>query len=792
MKPTDPRLWLSIASLAIVIVIVLLDLERATPGALTPVHARLPELAGAAGCDACHGRGDEDMAQACSVCHAAIGEQLATASGFHGSLAPDLAAACAVCHVEHHGEELALVGEHAFRRAGFASRDAFDHAHVPFALVGAHADLDCEACHANADVAWLAAGEQRFLGASQTCASCHSDPHEGRYSSSCETCHGQEHPFAAVASFEHGDAFPLTGAHGRATCAACHPDEGPHAIGALALHGASASRACADCHDSPHAEPFLAAVASVSGVASGASCAACHSAEHDSFASGATMTPAQHALTGFPLAAPHAGLDCAACHAREQGRDFAARHPGRSPSDCAACHADPHGGQFAAGGTSAFAGAACADCHADGAFSPHAFGSAAHARTAFPLTGAHLAADCADCHTRPHPDVAGVVFASADVHCAACHDDAHLGALATPDGTAGADCAACHTTERFDAVVRAAFDHDCTRFGLDGAHAGLDCEACHVPSDVADAFGRTFGRIPPPPAGGYASCAGCHGDAHRGAFDGPRVEAAALHLAGDRAGCARCHTTAAFDDLVPGAFDHGAWTGFALDGAHDAIACAACHGTLAGTGGATGGAAGGATAARTLGFVADHVAGDTSRCASCHADVHGGAFDGPTTPTTVDGRADCARCHTTASFRAAALVDFDHALWTGFALDGAHAAVACASCHAVPRPGAAPGALGLVRGSDCADCHADPHVGQFADAGRTDCARCHTSTAAFTVPGFDHTRDTRFALDAQHARLACSACHTAQPLADGGSAVRYRPLGTSCIDCHADDLGGGR
>jgi hypothetical protein len=97
-----------------------------------------------------------------------------------------------------------------------------------------------------------------------------------------------------------------------------------------------------------------------------------------------------------------------------------------------------------------------------------------------------------------------------------------------------------------------------------------------------------------------------------------------------------------------------------------------------------------------------------------------------------------------------------------------------------------------VRGTSCADCHADPHVGQFASAGRTDCARCHTNTNAFDVPGFDHAKDTRFALDAQHARLACSACHHTTQLPGGLTTVRYKPLGTACIDCHAAELGGGR
>jgi len=49
---------------------------------------------------------------------------------------------------------------------------------------------------------------------------------------------------------------------------------------------------------------------------------------------------------------------------------------------------------------------------------------------------------------------------------------------------------------------------------------------------------------------------------------------------------------------------------------------------------------------------------------------------------------------------------------------------------------------------------------------------------------FDHQRDSRFALDANHAKLECSACHRPSPTADGRTAIRFKPLGTECADCH--------
>jgi hypothetical protein len=56
-----------------------------------------------------------------------------------------------------------------------------------------------------------------------------------------------------------------------------------------------------------------------------------------------------------------------------------------------------------------------------------------------------------------------------------------------------------------------------------------------------------------------------------------------------------------------------------------------------------------------------------------------------------------------------------------------------------------------------------------------ECATCHEPT--HWTDGFDHTADTRFALDALHARFDCSGCH-----AD----LRFRSQGRECAACHAD------
>jgi len=286
-KSSIARLLLAIASTTAVVLFVLWDSERTSPGPISSTHAVEKELVAPDGCAACHGERKGDMASACAACHQAIAQEIDSGKGLHGSFGRARAEVCATCHVEHHGDEIPLVGELAFAGAGFPQRESFDHPHVHFELTGKHAALRCVDCHARADEAVLAKGEKRFLGLVQECSSCHEDPHKGRFARGCATCHGQEQPFAAVASFVHGDAFPLVGAHAKPACLDCHPKGSAHEIEALAGHAPPPpARTCVDCHESPHQASFVARVADRAGVVSGQSCALCHDAAHPTFAEG--------------------------------------------------------------------------------------------------------------------------------------------------------------------------------------------------------------------------------------------------------------------------------------------------------------------------------------------------------------------------------------------------------------------------------------------------------------------------------------------------------------------------
>lgn len=787
----DPRIWLATLSLLAVIALVLVDLERTSPGPIGRTHAQVAELAAQSKCEACHGGMFQEMADACAVCHAEIGEDLATNTGFHGTLAGVDATSCSLCHLEHLGEERRLVDERSFALAGFATREAFDHASIEFELEGSHAELGCADCHADADAELLVVGQKRFLGLDRACVACHEDVHAGRIVRECAACHGQEHPFAEVAVFEH-DGFVQDGAHAEVGCQECHAQETLHAVENLAGAGPfPKERDCAACHETPHAPALLDAVGLLAGTTAGASCAACHTAVHGDFAGHEDAVTAElHAASGFPLDAPHDAIGCDECHPRSQPGGgaplgFAERFPGREADACAACHDDPHGGQFAQG---VFAGAGCLACHERHAFDPPDFDIQRHAQTDFPLVGSHEAVACTSCHLAESED-APRTFRGTPAECEACHTDAHRGLFAAIDDVAAADraqgCALCHLPTRFDEFREDVFDHGrWTSFRLDGAHARADCASCHASSETPDDAGRRFGFVHELFGDATDDCATCHGDPHDGAFSGDALaRVGAPRRVEGRAGCERCHVSESFREPALASFDHGQWTGFPLDGAHAKAGCTSCHARSPQPD----------ALGRTFGRVHELFGDPADDCQTCHADVHEGAFDSAGLPQQVADRAGCARCHTSASFRMLTDEPFDepgwHERWTGYPLAELHGALSCDSCHTRAPGGDTERRLGRVRGSACSDCHADPHVGQFADRGEVGCASCHLDDGGLT---FDHDRDSRFALDEQHDDLACSACHVAWPLPDGSSAVRYKPLGTTCAQCHGPvDQGGG-
>tara|TARA_R110002072_G_scaffold65778_22_gene162355 strand:+ start:801 stop:3080 length:2280 start_codon:yes stop_codon:yes gene_type:complete len=750
---------LTVLSLVLVVLLVVVDLENASPGPLSATHAQIPELLERDGCASCHGSQEGDLRDACLVCHTEIGQQLGGRFGFHGLL--DDGPNCARCHLEHEGHDFDLVSPQVFALAGVLDRDAYEHTGLAFDLHGLHDALSCNDCHAHSDLDVLPVGFQRFLGESQACIDCHEDPHGAAMENDCASCHSQDVAFGVLPDYEHDPIFVLTGSHEGVGCSSCHEPESPFSIENSGKLPLGTSRECADCHDHTHAESFLRATAERANVSTTETCVVCHTPVPAGFRFGqSSMTREAHASTGFPLEDPHREVACDACHDPALARPL--RFPGRDAQDCKACHTDPHAGQFA---HPVERGQTCVDCHGTGAFVAHLFTDARHAAAGFVLDGAHASADCAQCH---QVDKGVRIFRDTPQSCAACHEDVHAGRFESSGGST--DCAACHGTNAFQPVLEGAFDHgQHTGVALRGAHTDAACAACHKPETAV--LGRTLGRVALAFPGPAERCDTCHTDVHEGRF---LVDP----TTGQRSDCADCHGEDSFGAPHHDAFVHGPWTGFELEGAHLAAECATCHVPTPLPD----------VLGRRFGRVRDLFPGDPETCATCHTDPHGGVFS----QRGAQPGFDCSHCHQTSDFHTTITGTFDHAAMTGFALDGSHGALDCTACHPLGRPDRQGRTFGRALGSNCADCHRDPHLGQFRVEGRSDCARCHSVDHAFTPTIFDHDRGSDFPLDATHAKLDCAACHTPWTNQKGLESIRYRPIAHDCADCHLPGTGGGR
>lgn len=161
---------------------------------LTGAHLRLE-------CDSCHAGGRyAGTPLDCYACHQA--DYNRTANPNH--VASGFPTACQGCH----------------QTTGWRPASTIDHSKTRFPLTGAHQQVECARCHVGG----------KYTGTPRDCYGCHQadyaravNPNHaaGGFPTQCQTCHqtGGWSP----ASFDHSrTAFPLTGAHQRAGCAACH------------------------------------------------------------------------------------------------------------------------------------------------------------------------------------------------------------------------------------------------------------------------------------------------------------------------------------------------------------------------------------------------------------------------------------------------------------------------------------------------------------------------------------------------------------------------------------------
>jgi hypothetical protein len=433
----------------------------------------------------------------------------------------------------------------------------------------------------------------------------------------------------------------------------------------------------------------------------------------------------------------------------------------------------------------------CENCHTNTSWKPiRGVPEFDHNRTSYPLRGMHVKVNCTQCHT-------SLVFTKASTRCSDCHADLHRGQF-------GSNCEQCHTVKGWELQAQQIRQHD-NRFPLLGAHAALDCSECHTGQAVGQFAGLSTQCLschtsdfqkaanPDHKAAGFPStCETCHtADSwFNTRFDHLKFTGYALtgmhatvacdlchinnqytntptlcyschakdfqgttnpnHVAGSfPTTCDTCHTTAGW---VPASFDHSK-TAFALTGAHTAVACSTCH--------------------------TDNYAGTLpTNCYGCHVKDYNNTATMAGVPNHVNAgfAQDCTGCHTTVTWLNAT---FNHNA-TVFPLTGAHATVACSTCHTDNYKGTLP--------TNCYGCHTQDYNNTATIAGvpnhvtssfPQDCTQCHT-TSTWLNATFNHNA-TSFPLTGAHTTVACSTCHT----------DNYKgTLPTNCYGCHTQDYNG--
>jgi hypothetical protein len=591
-----------------------------------------------------------------------------------------------------------------------------------------------------------------MIAAHAICAVAQSTPQNphGPLRWDCQDCHSVDswRTMANPMKFNHKKTgFVLVGAHASATCAGCHTD----------LHFKSVKTECADCHTDTHRGQL------------GLDCQRCHTPEDWS---DRQEVFSQHAQKGFPLIGVHATVSCDACHGTAQPREFAG-----TPTECKACHLQTYTATQDPNHTAAGFSLDCISCH--GQSSQSWLGAAFEHPAAFPLSAGHSHATCNTCHSQG--------YAGTSTACVSCHESQYR---QTPDPnhvTAGfsTDCLQCHTTVAWSPAT---LDHNLTKFPLTGAHASVDCSSCHekgftgtsstcfachesnyaatqnpnhavagFPHDCQQCHSTTgwhpaalnhdLTGFPLTGAHRTVDCTKCHPSGYTGTstacYSCHQTDFTGVHdpnhlTAGFSTDCQQCHTTTAW---TPASLDHNV-TGFPLTGAHVSVSCQNCH---------------------AAGFT-----GTSTACFACHESDYRNVAD--PNHVTAGFATTCVPCHTTAGWKPAQI---DHNT-TGFPLTGAHASVACNSCHAAKFAGTP---------TACFSCHESDFTGvvdpNHVSAGFShDCASCHTTTA-WKPAQLDHNV-TGFPLTGAHVSVSCNSCH----------ASGFTGTATACYACHQADYAG--
>jgi hypothetical protein len=661
---------------------------------------------------------------------------------------------CSTCHTDIHQETVGLDCSKCHTPKSWMVEDINGlHQVSRFPLVGNHLTADCVQCHSR----YI---DLYFEPLDIDCLSCHQQDYnsttspnhtEAGFSTDCMLCHSITSDEWAGASIIH-DFFPLIGGHAIQDCFACH-EQGGNFTGL--------TQECYSCHQQDYEN-----VQDPNHLEAGfpTDCEQCHNIN------GWSPANFDHNQTIFPLTGKHITVNCSDCHTGGYAG---------TPTDCFACHQQDYETVSDPNHVSGNFPTDCIQCHTTDGWEGADYD---HNQTDFPLTGAHMAVDCASCHTNG--------FTRTPTDCYSCHQQDYE-SIMDPNhiqNNFSIDCTQCHTTNNWIEVI---FDHSTTNFELTGAHINTDCLSCHQ-----DGF-----------AGTPTDCFSCHSDDYNNTTN-PNHQAASFPNT-----CEDCHTTTAW---TPANFDHDGQYFPIYSGKHNGKwdECIECH-TIPND-------------FSLFSCIDCHEHSNQSELDNKHLGIEGYVYESNA----------CFECHPTGEKEGA----FNHAL-SDFLLSGAHTTLDCQQCHDNGYSNTQvecvachqqnyneltnPNHQVLSLSTDCASCHTtaaswepasfsihnqfyeligahasisdncnDCHNGEYNNTPNTcfachqseynsvnnpphqllnysqDCLECHNQTN-WTPAIFNHNF---YPLSGNHTDLNCNECHS-QP--------SYQH---QCISCHLEDF----
>ena len=660
-------------------------------------------------CGVCHTSGYSGVSTVCSSCHLATYTNTTNPAHTSAKFSTD----CKSCHTINKWAPA-----------------TFNHnSETKFPLTGGHIGVSCIRCH-----------EQGYRNTAVSCSSCHlknyvatTNPNhsKAKFSTDCQLCHNSAS--WSPSFFNHNDAtaFPLKGSHTAVSCTSCHPKG----------YTGTASD-CSSCH-----LPKYTATTEPDHVLAkfNTDCKTCHTEENWK-----KSTFNHDTNTSFPLTGSHITVKCISCHTKG--------YIGTT-MECFGCHLSNYSAATSPSHVDAKYPTDCKICHSTSGWTPSIFNH--NTGTTFPLTGAHIGAECIHCHTSG--------YKGTSANCESCHL-ANYNATVSPAHLIASfptDCKTCHNATAWKPT---SFSHKSnvlpdgmSCYGchkneyiatLSPAHItskiSTDCQTCHTVSGWSPAtFNHTAGTTFPLTGSHIGlSCVSCHSKGYRGVS----TDCSSCHMTNYATtttpvhsvlkfptACEICHTATSW---IPSTFNHNISTNFPLMGAHIGPACISCH---------------------EAGYT-----GISSTCISCHTSN----YNSTTSPGHVAAKfpTDCSICHNVNSWSPST---FNHSTGTSFPLTGSHTTATCISCHSKGYSGIS---------TTCVSCHltnynATTNPGHGAARFPTSCETCHTSTG-WSPATFNHNTNTAFPLTEAHAGVSCISCH----------ASGYTGISTACISCHLSNF----